>query len=178
MEGGLSAFAKSNNSKYSNTMTSQTRILHYNILGEAELSETDARLIRLAREATYTSYSPYSRFSVGAAVLLQNGEIITGSNQENASYPATTCAERCAMFYANARYPDIPALAIAIAARTPDGAFTAQPVSPCGVCRQVLVETQHRYRTPLRVLLYGAEEIYEFATISDLLPFQFDGDSL
>lgn len=159
-------------------MKALTRTLSYHSLKESELGEQDALLVRLAKEATHTSYSPYSRFSVGAAVLLQNGEVITGSNQENASYPATTCAERCAMFYANARYPEVPAVAIAIAARTPDGAFTALPVSPCGVCRQVLVETQHRYRTPLRVLLYGREELLEFDSISDLLPFQFDGDSL
>ena len=159
-------------------MKTHTHELRYHIATLEELTPEDAALVEAAKAATYTSYSPYSHFRVGAAVRLENGEIIQGSNQENAAYSPTICAERCAMFYANAHYPDIVPTAIAIAARGTDGNFTPQPVSPCGVCRQVLVETQQRYGHPLRVLLVGDKEIYLFDSISDLLPFQFDEGSL
>lgn len=159
-------------------MKTQTQELRYYIATPEELSPADVALVEAAKAATYTSYSPYSHFRVGAAVLLENGEIIQGSNQENAAYSPTICAERCAMFYANAHHPDIAPTAIAIAACGTDGAFTPQPTSPCGVCRQVLVETQQRYGRPLRVLLVGNKEIYLFDSISDLLPFQFDEGSL
>lgn len=143
-----------------------------------ELAEEDRHLLMSAREATSTSYSPYSHFSVGAAVLLDNGEIVSGSNQENAAYPSGTCAERCAMFYANARYPQVAPKAIAIAARGTDGAFLASPISPCGACRQVLIETQRRYGRPLRVLLYGSEGTFELESVEHLLPLTFTGDAL
>ena len=159
-------------------MKTHTHELRYYIATHEELTSEDAALVEAAKAATYTSYSPYSHFRVGAAVRLENGEIIQGSNQENAAYSPTICAERCAMFYANAHHPDIVPTAIAIAARGTDGNFTPQPVSPCGVCRQVLVETQQRYGHPLRVLLVGDKEIYLFDSISDLLPFQFDEGSL
>lgn len=159
-------------------MKTLTKELRYFIATPEELSPADAALVEAAKAATHTSYSPYSHFSVGAAVRLENGEIIQGSNQENAAYSPTICAERCAMFYANAHYPNIAPTAIAIAARGTDGAFTPQPTSPCGVCRQVLVETQQRYGQALRVLLYGSKDIYLFDSISDLLPFQFDEGSL
>lgn len=145
----------------------------------AGLSEIDQRLVDLAKESTKTSYAAYSHFHVGAAILLGNGEIICGSNQENAAYPAGTCAERTAMFYANAQYPDVAPVTIAVAAwRKADGKFLANPISPCGICRQVLVETETRYRTPLRVLLYGESGIYEIDSASLLLPFRFDSDAL
>lgn len=159
-------------------MKTHTHELRYYIATHEELTPEDAALVEAAKAATYTSYSPYSHFRVGAAVRLENGEIIQGSNQENAAYSPTICAERCAMFYANAHHPDNVPTAIAIAARGTDGNFTPQPVSPCGVCRQVLVETQQRYGHPLRVLLVGDKEIYLFDSISDLLPFQFDEGSL
>ena len=159
-------------------MKTHTHELRYYIATHEELTPEDAALVEAAKAATYTSYSPYSHFRVGAAVRLEDGEIIQGSNQENAAYSPTICAERCAMFDANAHYPDIVPTAIAIAARGTDGNFTPQPVSPCGVCRQVLVETQQRYGHPLRVLLVGDKEIYLFDSISDLLPFQFDEGSL
>lgn len=144
----------------------------------SELSETDRQLVEQAKAATHTSYAPYSNFSVGAAVRLANGETVCGSNQENAASPSGTCAERCTMFYANAQYPDVAPEVIAIAARDSSGEFTAAPITPCGACRQVLIETQKRYGRPLRVLLYGAHATYCFATVSDLLPFQFDADAM
>ncbi len=143
-----------------------------------ELPEAEKRLVEAAKTACDTSYAPYSRFRVGAAVLLENGEIVCGSNQENAAYPSGTCAERCTMFYANARYPEVPPVAIAIAARDTSGKFTASPITPCGACRQVLLETQNRYARPLRLLLYGTRETYVIPSISQMLPFQFDASAL
>lgn len=142
-----------------------------------ELSDADRILTDRAKEAALCSYSPYSHFAVGAAVALANGEIVTGSNQENAAYPSGTCAERCVMFYAGARYPDVPPVTLAIAARGTDGEFTIAPITPCGACRQVLAEVQTRYGTALRLLLYGQGAVYEVMA-TDLLPLRFDADAL
>lgn len=139
-----------------------------------ELAENDRELVEAAREATFTSYAPYSHFSVGAAVRLTNGVIVRGSNQENAAFGAGTCAERCTMFYANAKYADESIRTIAIAARGTNGEFTQAPISPCGVCRQALIEAQMRGGERLRVLMYGQRETYVIDSISDMLPFQFD----
>ncbi|MDE6489704.1 MAG: cytidine deaminase, partial [Muribaculaceae bacterium] len=106
----------------------------------AELDETSRRLVDMARQATERSYAPYSKFHVGAAILLDNGEIITGSNQENAAYPSGTCAERTAAYYAHSQYPDARFRTIAIAARGTDGDEVPAPISPCGACRQALLE--------------------------------------
>ena len=155
--------------------------LPYHILtpGLDVLPEADARLIEAAKVATQTSYAPYSNFCVGAAVLLENGETVCGSNQENAAYPAGTCAERTAIHYANAQFPGVRPLAIAVAARkASENGFLEQPISPCGVCRQVMIETQARFGKNLRVLLYGETAIFELETASVLLPFQFDSVSL
>lgn len=142
-----------------------------------ELSEIDQQLIEKAKEATYRSYTPYSKFNVGAAALLGNGIIVTGSNQENAAYPSGLCAERTTLFYANSQYPDQPVTTLAIAARDEKG-FLVQPISPCGACRQVILETQNRFGNKLRILLYGKNAIYDIATINDLLPLSFDKDFL
>lgn len=150
----------------------------YKACQESELSEQDREIVEQAKAATQTSYAPYSRFSVGAATRLANGAVVSGSNQENAASPSGTCAERCTMFYANARYPDVAPQVIAIAARDSSGEFTAAPITPCGSCRQVLIETQKRYGQPLRVLLYGRRHTFCFDTVSDLLPFQFDADAM
>lgn len=142
-----------------------------------ELSESDQQLIEKAKEATYRSYAPYSKFNVGAAALLENGIIVTGSNQENAAYPSGLCAERTTLFYANSQYPDQPVITLAIAARDEKG-FLLQPISPCGACRQVILETQSRFGNKLRILLYGKNVVYDIATINDLLPLSFDKDFL
>ena len=110
-------------------------------------------------EATARSYAPYSHFSVGAAALLNNGTIVTGTNQENAAYPSGLCAERTTLFYANSQYPDPPVNTLAIAART-EKDFIETPIPPCGAC-QVILETEKRYGQPIRILLYGKECIYE-----------------
>ena len=137
-----------------------------------ELSDGQRELITAAKQMTGKSYSPYSHFSVGAAVRLSNGGIICGSNQENAAYPSGLCAERTALFAANANYPDQAVVSLAIACFT-GGHFTRQPGSPCGGCRQVMVETEHRYGQPMEILLYGEEYIYQFRSAADLLPLVF-----
>ena len=139
-----------------------------------ELPVADRELVDAAREATYRSYAPYSHFSVGAAVRLANGEIVSGSNQENAAYPSGLCAERTTLFYANSRYPDQPIEALAIAARGVQGKFLPPPISPCGPCRQVMLETESRHSRTMRILLYGTEAIYELLRVGDLLPLSFN----
>ncbi|MGL4852992.1 MAG: cytidine deaminase [Phocaeicola sp.] len=142
-----------------------------------ELSLEEQALIDAAKEATKRSYAPYSRFSVGAAALLANGVMVTGSNQENAAYPSGTCAERTTLFYANSQYPDQAVKTLAVAAYTA-GDFLESPIPPCGACRQVLLETEKRYGSPMRVLLYSKNEIYILQGVGALLPLSFDSNYL
>ncbi len=142
-----------------------------------ELAKEDQKLIELAKESTANSYAPYSQFSVGAALLLNDGTIVTGTNQENAAYPSGLCAERTAIFYANSQYPNQPVKTLAIAARTTKD-FIAEHIAPCGACRQVILETERRYKQPIRILLYGKDSVLEVQGITDLLPLCFDGSSL
>jgi cytidine deaminase len=139
----------------------------------SEIDEADRQLIEQARMAAGHAYVPYSGFSVGAAVLLANGEVITGSNQENASYPAGICAERVAIFHANSKFPDVPVIALSVSASSGES-NTAEPVSPCGICRQVLLETEKRTGSPIRIILSGAEKIRIINGASSLLPLSFD----
>ncbi len=143
-----------------------------------ELGEADRQLIDAARQATYRSYAPYSRFCVGAAARLADGTVVSGSNQENAASPSSLCAERTTLFYANSRYPDQAVDTLAIAARHAEGGFLQKPISPCGACRQVMLETETRFDHPMRVLLYGTEGIYELRGVESLLPFSFTGESM
>jgi cytidine deaminase len=129
-------------------------------------------LIDSAKSACSRAYAPYSQFQVGAAVLLANGEIVTGSNQENVAFPSGLCAERTALFYANSQYPEQAVKSLAIAAYT-RGDFVERPISPCGACRQVILETEMRYRNPVKIFLYGKKEIYVIEGINDLLPLAF-----
>lgn len=142
-----------------------------------ELNDSDRSLIETACEMTSTSYSPYSRFQVGAALLLQDGQIFRGSNQENAVFPVGLCAERTAFFAASASAPDVPPICLAIAAQT-KGAFTVHPVTPCGSCRQALLEAEMRFHQPIRVLLFGTEGVYVIPSVQSLLPLTFDGSEL
>lgn len=147
------------------------------IYQDHELTAEDRELVELAKKATEQSYSPYSRFRVGAALRLRNGIIVTGSNQENASYPLGMCAERTAIFHAQHQYPDQPIESIAIAAFA-NGHFYPEPISPCGACRQVMLEVEDRYGEPVRVLLHGTGGTHIVETVKTLMPFQFIGDSL
>lgn len=143
----------------------------------SELNEAQKKVVEAAKNATKTSYAPYSRFHVGAAVLLGNGEIITGSNQENAAYPSGTCAERTAIFYANAQYPEQPIRMLAVAA-SKNGQFTQEVCSPCGACRQVICEAEYRAGAPIEILLVSDSEVWSFDGIAPLLPLGFNYDSL
>lgn len=142
-----------------------------------ELSESERNLIEKAIEATNNSYVPYSHFHVGSAVLLENGEIISGCNQENAAFSVTICAERTALFAAGAKFPNTPIVAIAIAARNKDG-LLSEPVTPCGSCRQALVETEFRHKRKIRILLYGTRHTYVLDGIGTLMPLSFTDDQM
>ncbi|MDO4191230.1 MAG: cytidine deaminase [Bacteroidales bacterium] len=149
------------------TITITAQLLDYN-----ELTAQQRQLVDAAKRSSEKAYAPYSRFNVGAAVLLDNGEMVVGNNQENAASPSSLCAERVTMYSANALWPNVAPSAIAIAAFN-DAGFLAQPISPCGACRQVLAETEQRYGKPIEVLLYGTEGILVFHCVDDLLPFSF-----
>ncbi len=105
--------------------------------------------------------------------MLDNGEIVTGNNQENAAYPSGICAERTAIFYANAQYPEQSIKTLAVAVFT-NGEYAENPVTPCGSCRQVMLETENRYNTPMRVIMTGEKQIYIVNSVKDLLPLSFD----
>ncbi len=138
-----------------------------------ELPSDEQFLVTKAIESTNNSYAKYSHFHVGAAIQLENGVVLPGCNQENAAFPAGLCAERSAIFAAGAQYPEVAVEKIAIAAREPSGELTATPVSPCGTCRQVMIETETRFGKPLRILLYGRNCIYAIDGIRHLMPLSF-----
>lgn len=138
-----------------------------------ELKPDESALVAAAREATGRSYAPYSKFCVGAAIELEDGTVIQGSNQENVAYPSGTCAERTAAFYAHSRYPGVPFKAIAIAARGTDGEFVKDPISPCGACRQVLLQYEALAGHNVPVYLASATEVYRLDSVSSLLPLGF-----
>ena len=137
-----------------------------------ELNEGERELVNTAIQATNNSYANYSHFYVGAAVRLENGLIVIGANQENAAFPSGLCAERTAIFAAQAQHPDQPITTLAIAARNDNG-LLASPVTPCGACRQVILEIEDRYKRPIRILLYGTEGVYCIKSVKDLLPLSF-----
>lgn len=147
------------------------------VLNYDELGENERKIVDEAKKATERSYSPYSHFAVGAAALLANGVIVSGSNQENAAYPSGTCAERTTLFYANSQYPDQPVMTLAIAAKDKNG-FLDSPIPPCGACRQVLLETEQRFKQPMKILLCGKVDIYELEGTKDLLPLSFGNEFL
>lgn len=143
-----------------------------------ELSRDDRELVDTACEATRRSYAPYSHFSVGAAARLADKTIVSGSNQENAAYPSGLCAERTTLFYANSRYPDQAVDTLAVAARNERGEFLEDPIPPCGACRQVMMETEKRFKRPMRILLFGKKGIYELEGMGALLPLSFDASTM
>ena len=138
-----------------------------------QLQEQDRLLAEAAVKASANAYTPYSHFNVGAAVRLSDGTIVTGANQENMAYPSGLCAERTAMFHAAAQYPDKAMEAIAVAAEK-DGRLCPIPATPCGACRQVMAEYQSRGGRAMEVLMVGAEKIWKFSKVDDILPLIFD----
>jgi cytidine deaminase len=138
-----------------------------------DLSIDDQKLMKAAIASRKNAYAPYSSFLVGAAVLLENGEIVIGNNQENASYPSGLCAERVAVFYAGARYPGVPIKAIAITA-TSEKYVVNEPAAPCGNCRQAISEYEQKQEAPIQLMLMGETgEVIKCNSISDILPLAF-----
>ncbi len=137
-----------------------------------ELPADERELVNNAVAATQNANAKYSHFSVGAAIRLSSGEIIIGANQENASFPLSLCAERTAIFAAQANHPEKAITQIAICAKNADG-LVCQPVPPCGSCRQVMVEMEERYGNEMTVLLYGSDKILRLPSAKALLPLCF-----
>jgi cytidine deaminase len=143
-----------------------------------ELTEEDAWLLNEAREVTQHAYAPYSNFYVGAVAKLANGEIVAGSNQENASFPVGLCAERVLLASASSLYPKVPIESLAISYQAGNG-NSDHPISPCGICRQSLQEFEMRVKHPIRLILGGMEgKIYVIPKASSLLPLAFTSDEL
>ena len=142
------------------------------------LKDWENALLNHALIAIDGSYAPYSEFHVGAAVLLENGEIIMGSNQENAAYPSGLCAERVAIFHAKSKYPELKVKAIAITASS-DNFITKSPITPCGACRQVIAETESRQHEKIRIVMKGQEGLVQVVNgIENLLPLMFKEEQL
>lgn len=146
-----------------------------------ELDEERRRLVERARQTSRGAYAPYSHFHVGAAIQMADGSVVAGSNQENAAYPSGMCAERTAAYYASALHPGVAMKKIAVAAWTREGhsvdasddeCFQKHPISPCGACRQALLEYEHLHGD-IEVILYGRDICYIFPSISSLLPYSF-----
>lgn len=131
------------------------------------------KLIAAARSATKLSYAPYSHFHVGAAVLLENGEIIRGGNQENASYPVGICAERSTLATAQNLFPDVPIVAIALAATNDAGELTEEIITPCGMCRQAIAECEKRYEKEIKIIMTSKSEKVVCEGVKHLLPMAF-----
>ncbi len=145
-----------------------------------ELNENDAKLVSKARKVTNSAYAPYSHFHVGAAALLDNGKMVTGTNQENASYPITICAERSLLAAASSLYPNVAIKTMAISYHNfNDKATSEKPISPCGMCRQSILEYEIRANAPIRIILSGVEgKIFIINSIKHLLPLSFTNADL
>lgn len=152
-----------------------TKIEQYSDI--SELASDEQHLIKMAREAAQRSYSPYSKFKVGAAILLANDEIITGNNQENAAYPSGLCAERTAIFWANSQFPNTGIKKLAISAFNSHG-IVENPTAPCGACRQVMIETEVRFNMLMKTILDGKNAIYISNSAANLLPLSFTPSDL
>lgn len=157
--------------------TTEIKITVYEFERIDELPLNDRNLLEEARQITASAYAPYSGFHVGAAILLGNGQIVKGNNQENSAYPSGLCAERVALFYANANYPDSAVKTIAISA-SKNGMLVNEPVKPCGGCRQALAEAEVRFETPIRIILDGKDSILVLQGVESLLPLSFSKKDL
>ncbi|WP_018674577.1 cytidine deaminase [Riemerella columbina] len=141
---------------------------------EHTLNDIEQQLFKAAKEARANAYAPYSQFLVGCAILLENGEIISGSNQENAAYPSGLCAERTTIYWASANYPNVEIKKLFVIG-APKDAITSTAIPPCGSCRQSILEYEAKQKTPIEIYFASVEgEIYKTKCIRDLLPFSFD----
>ena len=154
-------------------MKTKTITINIEIYDYKEVSKEFRNLIDVAKSQTRKAYAPYSKFRVGAAVLLANGLIVSGNNQENIAYPSGLCAERVTVFYANAQYPDTPIKAIAVAAFR-GKKFTEEPVCPCSACLQTLLESENRFGKPIKLILYGRSNIHIISSIKECVPLYFN----
>jgi cytidine deaminase len=151
---------------------------HFTECDAEELSATERNLLEKARQSLRSAYAPYSNFHVGAAVLLENGTIVLGNNQENASYPLGLCAERVAIFAASANHPGVKIKTIAVTASSKDMQIN-KPVTPCGACRQVMAEYEFRDKSPIKIIMAGENgKILVAESVKELLPYQFTADDL
>ena len=157
--------------------TTEIRILVHEFKTIGELPENDQNLLQEARRITALAYAPYSGFHVGAAVLLGNGQVIAGNNQENSAYPSGLCAERVALFYANANFPDSAVRTIAVSAAK-NGILVNEAIKPCGACRQALAEAEVRFEKPIRIILDGQDSILVLNGVESLLPLSFSKKNL
>ncbi len=156
----------------------ELKINYAEVEHENELSVEEQNLLQKARIACDMAYAPYSQFSVGAALLLDNGVVVTGNNQENVAFPSGLCAERVAIFSAGANYPDAAIKTIAITCKSKQF-LVDQPLSPCGACRQSMSEYEIRHHKNIRILLQGEQgKIRIINSIADLLPFMFKAEEL
>ena len=154
----------------------ESKLYEYENLNE--LPDEVKSLMMDAFEARDMAYAPYSNFFVGAALLLDNGEIITGNNQENAAFPSGLCAERTAIYYAGSKYPNAKILKMAISAAS-QNQITTSPIPPCGACRQAIAEYEVKQKTPIEIYFMGAQgKVLKSNSIATLLPFIFDKYSL
>jgi cytidine deaminase len=157
--------------------TTEIRIVVQEFENIAELTANDRDLLLEARRITGQAYAPYSGFHVGAAIMLDNGQVVSGNNQENSAYPSGLCAERIALFYANANYPDSAVKTIAISAAK-NGVLVSDPIKPCGGCRQALAEAEVRFENPIRIILDGQDSILVLNGVESLLPLSFSKKAL
>ena len=150
----------------------------FSVLTTDDLSLEDKNLMLQAFEARKKAYAPYSNFTVGVAILLDNGIVIQGSNQENAAYPSGLCAERVAIFYAGANYPNAKIIKMFISA-SPQNRDLEEPIPPCGSCRQSIAEYEWKQNTPIAIYFMGAKgNIYKSDSLKNLLPLVFDKNHL
>ena len=153
-----------------------TLSIPYELIQRKDFDATLLRLEEAAVEAARNAYAPYSRFRVGAALLLSNGVVVVGSNQENAAYPSGLCAERTALFAAGAQYPNEAVEILLLVAFSEED--RVESITPCGACRQVLMETSSRHQKPFKVIMVGKEQALVLHDNRGLLPFAFDGSDL
>lgn len=143
-----------------------------------DLEQQDLELLQAAQSMVGSAYAPYSNFYVGAAVLLENGKIILGNNQENAAYPSGLCAERVAIYHAGAVYPNVAVKAIAVTCKSRNNIINV-PLSPCGGCRQTISEYENRYAQKIKIIMSGETgEVYVSESIESLLPLMFNAKYL
>jgi len=143
-----------------------------------ELNKEDQEVIRDSKQSMNSAYAPYSHFHVGAAILLENGIVVKGNNQENAAYPTGLCAERVAIFSAGANYPGVAIKTLAITAKS-DKFHVDRPIPPCGACRQAIAEYELRYRKNIRIIMTGESgKVVISESLRNMLPYEFNSDDL